>query len=51
MVCVKYVVSYVSKSQKGMSQLLKEVSEKVSAGDEKLSRKLFQIVNAFLKQL
>lgn len=46
--CVKYVVSYVSKSQKGMSKLLKEVSEQVSQGDEDMCKKLFKVVNAFL---
>lgn len=46
--CVSYVVSYVSKSQKGMSKLLKEVADQVSAGNDTMSKKLFKIVNAFL---
>ncbi|KAK3919903.1 ATP-dependent DNA helicase pfh1 [Frankliniella fusca] len=46
--CVKYIVSYVSKSQKGMSKLLKEVADKVAKGDEPTIKKLRKIVNAFL---
>ncbi|KAK3928947.1 tRNA (guanine-N(7)-)-methyltransferase [Frankliniella fusca] len=46
--CVKYIVSYVSKSQKGMSKLLKEVADKVAKGDEPTIEKLRKIVNAFL---
>ncbi len=46
--CVKYIVSYVSKSQKGMSKLLKEVADKVAKGDEPTIYKLRKIVNAFL---
>ncbi|KAK3922139.1 ATP-dependent DNA helicase [Frankliniella fusca] len=46
--CVKYIVSYVSKSQKGMSKLLKEVADKVARGDEPTIKKLRKIVNAFL---
>ncbi|KAK3909841.1 ATP-dependent DNA helicase [Frankliniella fusca] len=46
--CVKYIVSYVSKSQKGMSKLLKEVADRVAKGDEPTIKKLRKIVNAFL---
>ncbi|KAK3931277.1 ATP-dependent DNA helicase [Frankliniella fusca] len=46
--CIKYVVSYISKAQKGMSKLLKEVADKVSKGDEPTIKKLRKIVNAFL---
>ncbi|KAK3913038.1 ATP-dependent DNA helicase PIF4 [Frankliniella fusca] len=46
--CVKYIVSYVSKSQKGMSKLLKEVADKVAKEDEPTIKKLRKIVNAFL---
>ncbi|KAK3914521.1 Elongation factor Ts [Frankliniella fusca] len=46
--CVKYIVSYVSKSQKGMSKLLKEVADKAAKGDEPTIKKLRKIVNAFL---
>ncbi|KAK3908800.1 Amino-acid acetyltransferase, mitochondrial [Frankliniella fusca] len=45
--CVKYIVSYVSKSQKGMSKLLKEVADKVAKADEPTIKKLRKIVNAF----
>lgn len=46
--CASYLVSYVSKSQKGMSNLLHDACEEARKGNLSLKQQVRQIGNKFL---
>lgn len=46
--CAMYIVSYISKAQKGMSQLLQRACEEARAGNSSIKQQVRDIGNQFL---
>ena len=46
--CVVYILSYITKGQRGMSKLLRKASEEASSGNKDIMNKVRHIGNKFL---
>ena len=49
--CAAYIVSYISKSQKGMSQLLRRACDEARAGNSSIKQQVRDIGNQFLNSV
>ena len=46
--CATYILSYITKGQRGMSRLLEEATEEVKSGNRDITQKVRHIGNKFL---
>ena len=46
--CATYILSYITKGQRGMSRLLEEATEEIKSGKRDITQKVRHIGNKFL---
>lgn len=47
---IQYIINYISKSEKGLSKLIKDAADEIKKGNQPLQQQLRTIVNVFINK-